>query len=104
MLLIVALHPWNERAICHFTENLQNKYLGLSKRTSFERAVRARKILLKWNWSHASRGHSRENKKELTSAKIQCTQLSAVSNPWPQDVKTRFLGELIVYPCSVVRR
>ena len=55
--------------------------------------MRARKILLKWNWSHASRGHSRENKKELTSAKIQCTQLSAVSNP--QDVKTRFLGELI---------
>ena len=41
--------------------------------------MRARKILLKWNWSHASRGHSRENKKELTSAKIQCTQLSAVS-------------------------
>ena len=37
---------------------------------------------------------------ERTSAKIQCTQLSAVSNP--QDVKTRFLGELIVYPCSVV--
>ena len=64
--------------------------------------MRARKILLKWNWSHASRGHSRENKKELTSAKIQCTQLSAVSNP--QDVKTRFLCELIVYPCSGVRR
>ena len=64
--------------------------------------MRARKILLKWNWSHVSRGHSRENKKELTSAKIQCTQLSAVSNP--QDVKARFLGELIVYPCSVVRR
>ena len=63
--------------------------------------MRARKILLKWNWSHASRGHSRENKKEFTSAKIQCTQLSAVSNP--QDVKTCFLGELIVYPCSVVR-
>ena len=39
---------------------------------------------------------------ERTSAKIQCTQLSAVSNP--QDVKTRVLGELIVYPCSVVRR
>ena len=48
--------------------------------------MRARKFLLKWNWSHASRGHSRENKKELTSAKIHCTQLSAVSNP--QDVKT----------------
>ena len=64
--------------------------------------MRARKILLKWNWSHASGGHSRENKKELNSAKIQCTQLSAVSNP--KDVKTRFLDELIVYPCSVVRR
>ena len=64
--------------------------------------MRAMKFLLKWNWSHASRCHSRENKKELTRAKIQCTQLSAVSNP--QDVKTRFLGELIVYPCSVVRR
>ena len=64
--------------------------------------MRARKILLKWNWSRASRGHSRENKKELTSAKTQCTQLSAVSNL--QDVKTRFLGELTVYPCSMVRR
>ena len=51
--------------------------------------MRPRKILLKWNWSHASGGHSRENKKELNSAKIQCTQLSAVSNP--KDVKTRFL-------------
>ena len=58
--------------------------------------MRAMKILLKWNWSHASRCHSRENKKELTSAKIQCTQLSAVSNP--QDVKTRFLGELNSIP------